>query len=139
VTGALQLLRWGAIVFDGLNDRVWIGKSRAATSAEPPYRGIALAWNEAGQWSLTISPTLETAAKTVVTECNNKNGNCTLAASIKPTSFACIAIARRPDSSKLNYVSNGSYEGAKETALANCASHLHSGATCKLEYERCND
>jgi hypothetical protein len=46
--GALFLPRWGTVVFDGLNERVWVRGTTAVASPHDAYRSIALAQNESG-------------------------------------------------------------------------------------------
>jgi hypothetical protein len=138
MVGALFLARWGTVVFDGLNERVWVTSNRTPVSPHEVYRSIALARNETGGWSVTDADSLDSAKAESVSLCNEKRGNCKIEATIGPSQFLCLAIARSAQNKNLpSEAINGSLAAARSVALETCAKL--NGATCNLEYSRCND
>ena len=135
---ALQLLRWGNVIFDGPNARMWISRKRAAVWPAPGYRAMAVAWNQGGAFTVTLDDSFDAAKSRALSVCNEKNGNCTLGGSVNGFGFACLAVARnRERTTGLYYASRGSLDASRTAALENCTKP--SGSACKIEYSACND
>jgi hypothetical protein len=53
---------------------------------------MVIAWNENAPWSAESGGTAEDAGTDAVAACNQKNGKCTLAVSLKSTEFMCVKL-----------------------------------------------
>ncbi len=137
--GASYLLRWGTVVFDGFNERVWVAKHRAAASPQPPYAAMAAAWNKRGGFTIAFAKEIDGARQRSLSVCNEKNGDCALAPhSAQPSSFACMTLARNlQDQTKL-YLALASTFATSRTKAAESCSKV-SGRSCQLAYSACND
>jgi hypothetical protein len=134
--GALMLARWGTVVFDGPNEKLWVTKNGSPTTSQAAYRSIALARNDGTGWAATIGNTFDNAKAASLSSCNEKYGDCKIEASIGPNQFACLALVKSSDQKRWQ-ATNGSLTAARSTALATCAEH--GGSDCKVEYSACND
>jgi hypothetical protein len=136
--GALILPRWGTIVLDGINERVWVPKAGAISSPNNPYRSIALARSDTGGLTAATRDTLESATADSLNACNQKQGHCELEATIGPSHFLCYGIAKSQRSgSRPSQAISSSLATARSAALDACA--RSSGAACNLEFSDCND
>jgi hypothetical protein len=136
--GALFLPRWGTVVFDGLNERVWVPRANDVVSPHDAYRSIALAQNESGGWTVAIRDGLDNAKADSLRLCNEKQGNCRIEATIGPSQFRCLAIAKSQQNGGVpSQATGGSLSIAHSAALENCATL--NGAACGLVYSGCND
>jgi hypothetical protein len=135
--GVIYMARWGTTALDGPNERVWVKQNRASLSSAALYRAMAIAWNKNGAWNVQGSDTVDAANTRALTACNEKNGNCTLAVSVRPSEFMCVALARSlEDPTKLAFSSNSSLKDARDNARKLCASRYGS---CRAEFSYCND
>ena len=136
--GAVYLLRWGATVFDPFSEQVWISKTRAAASPEPPYRAMALASNKNGSWVARVDDLPEQANTRSLAACNAEHGDCSLTAAVGNTAFACLALARsRTQRHQLAWAARAAWQEARDAALAACNA-LRAGE-CRIDYTRCNE
>jgi hypothetical protein len=135
--GVVYMARWGTVVLDGPNERVWVRQNRASPSPAALYRALAIAWNKNGAWNVQGSDTVDGANTSALAACNEKNGNCTLAVSVKPSEFLCVALARNlQDSAKLAFSTHSSLKEARNNVLDLCANRY---GACKAEFSYCND
>lgn len=108
-----------------------------ALAPEPGYRAAALAWNPRGAFSVVFDDSVDNARARALSDCNLKNGTCTLAGSVAGSSFFCVAITRNMrKADNLSYASRHSLGEARNAALEICTKH--NGSSCKLEYSACN-
>jgi hypothetical protein len=91
--GTLFLPRWGTVVFDGPDRRVWVRK--AGAHAHEAFRSIALARNEDGGWSLTIRDTLDSAREESLKSCDAGQTGCRIETLVGPSQFVCLAVAKK--------------------------------------------
>ena len=136
--GAIYVARWGVTIFDGPNERLWIRRDRALAHPAAFYRALAIAWNKTGSWNVEGSETVEVANRSALSACNDKYGDCTIAVSVEPYQFMCVALARNlQQASKLAYSTRNSLNDARDAAMELCANHY--GGSCKPEFSYCND
>jgi hypothetical protein len=135
--GALFLPRFGTVVFDGPNRRVWIPKPGTVTPAQDGFRSMAFARDERGAWSLSTRETLDDARAESLKSCNAPRNDCRIDVTIGPSRFACLAIAKKPNVGLPAPATSGSLAAARSAALTACTSA--NGTGCALVYSGCND
>lgn len=136
--GAIYVARWGVTIFDGPNERLWIKRDRALVNPTSLYRALAIAWNKTGSWHIEGRETAAEANRSALSACNDKYRDCTLAVSVEPFRFLCVALARSVgEQSRLSYSTRTSLKEARDAAIELCTSHY--GGSCKLEFSYCND
>jgi hypothetical protein len=129
------LPRWGTVIFDGPNERVWVPKHPSPVSVHPAYHAMALAWNDKGGWILTTGSSVEEANASSLLGCNKQNGNCRLTAAVGPFQFLCLGIAGVQNKGSLNYAVRASLKAARSAALEACQKLNNE---CETRYAGCN-
>lgn len=135
--GALFLRRWGTVVFDELNQRVWIPKAGTIAPAQDAFRAMAFARNEQGGWSVSIRETVDNAREESLKSCNKRQDDCRVEATLDASRFGCFAVAKKPNIGLPAQATSGSLAAARSSALAACTSA--NGTGCVLAYSSCND
>jgi hypothetical protein len=135
--GALFLPRFGTVIFDGPNQRVWLPKPGAVVPAPDAFRAMAFSRHERGAWLLTTDETLDNARESSLKSCNSPQGGCRLEVAIDASNFACLAVAKKPNVGMAEPASGTSLVNVRSAALAACTKTNGSG--CVLAYSGCND
>jgi hypothetical protein len=142
--GMMHLLRLGAVVIDGPNDKVWIPQQRAAASPVRPFGAISLAWTARGDWSISngLMADAETEAD-ALNHCNNmknRQGTCQTATAVKSDKFGCLALANNKKAlqsqRRLSVVTADSWTAARDGAIRECKNAAD--AECELVHTICN-
>jgi hypothetical protein len=143
--GMMHLLRLGAVVIDGPNDKVWIPQERAAASPVPPFAAVSLAWTARGYWSISNGLAADDEVDAdALKHCNdNKNrggDTCQIATSVKPDKFGCLALASNKKAlqsqRRVSVATADSWTAARDGAIRECKSAPD--AECELVSTICN-
>ena len=135
--GALFLPRFGTVIFDGPNQRVWLPKPGTVAPAPDAFRAMAFSRHEGGAWSRATGETLDNARESSLKSCNSPQGGCRLEVAIDASNFACLAVAKKPNVGMAEPAAGKSLANVRSAALAACAKANGSG--CVLLYSGCND
>jgi hypothetical protein len=98
---------------------------------------MAFSRGDNGGWSLSIRETLDSAREDSLKSCNERLTSCRVEATIGPSRFGCLAVAKKPNVGLPTPASSRSFAAARAAALAACTS-IH-GTGCELVYSGCND
>jgi hypothetical protein len=135
--GTLFLPRWGIVVFDGPNQRVWVPREGTITSPHEAFRSMAFSRGDNGGWSLSIGETFEGAQADSLRSCNERQTSCQLETTIGPSRFGCLAVAKKPNVGLPHPSSGSTIAAARAAALYACTTFQDTG--CELAYSGCND
>jgi hypothetical protein len=125
------------VIFDGLNQRVWVPKPGTVAPAPDAFRAMAFARDDNGAWSLSTRATLDEAREESLKSCNAPQNGCRIDVTVSPSRFACLAIAKKPNIGLPAPATAGSLAAARSAALTACTSA--NGQGCALVNSRCND